>query len=59
MTRLFVRDSTEHWPQASFNNMYDWKGIWEKATKVNNIKTYTVNTEASHRLLSRCCSSYD
>jgi hypothetical protein len=28
---------------ASFSNMRDWKGIWEKAGEVNSMKAYITN----------------
>jgi hypothetical protein len=32
---------------ACFNNAKNWKGIWEKAGKVNSIKPYTTKEENS------------
>jgi hypothetical protein len=29
----------------SFNNMEDWKGIWEKAEEVNSMADFPLNSE--------------
>jgi hypothetical protein len=33
---------------TSFDNMYDWKGIWEKTVEVNSTKAYITNDETSY-----------
>jgi hypothetical protein len=32
---------------ASFDNMWDWKGIWEETGEVNNMKAYIKNEAMS------------
>jgi hypothetical protein len=38
-----LRDSVKHRLYGSFNNIQEWKGIWEKAEKVNRTTAYTTN----------------
>jgi hypothetical protein len=42
---------------VSFDNMQHWKGIRERAEKVNSTKAYITNDETSRRIINGCYSS--
>jgi hypothetical protein len=39
----FIRESVKHRLYGSFNNIGEWKGIREKAGKVNRTTAYTTS----------------
>jgi hypothetical protein len=43
---LFVGGGVKR-QRRPFDNMYDWKGIWEKAAEDGRVKAYITNDEAS------------
>jgi hypothetical protein len=40
--------------EASFDNVYDWKGIRQKAREVTSTKPYITNDETSWYILNGC-----
>jgi hypothetical protein len=42
---------------APFDNVQDWKRIWEKSKKVKSTKIYTPNDETYGRFHSGCYNS--